>query len=369
MLGRLFQRSIQFPPWGPTSPQNLLGYWPGDPQYGVSNQPLQLLTVSACVRFISTQIAALPIDVYRESGDEKIPVTPPDWLEEPQPGLSFKDWCGQVLASLLLHGNAYILIGRREGGSILALEVLDPAIVTVEKGQYLINGRAGGELLHIRGLMLPGATVGMNPVAYARESIDLGLNSLRYGADYFLAGFGNMPGVIEAPGVMQPETKRELAAQWQRKRKTGGRGLPGVLDGGATWRPTGISNEDAQFLATRNFTAAEIAGQLFFVDPSELGIPVEGSGLTYKSLLDLKTRRAEVTFLPWMIPIEDAISRLLARPRYMKFNIDALKRADQKTRYEGYAIGLAGAPFLTVEEVRALEDLGPLPAEGVTDAA
>ncbi len=363
MLGKLFTRAV-VPPWGYTSPSNPVGYWPGDPEYGRTTQPLQLLTVSSCVRFISTQIAALPIDVYRESGDEKVPVTAPDWLEEPVPGLSFREWCGQVLSSLLLDGNAYILIGRNDRGGILSLRPLDVGSVRVENGRYFVKDKTGAELLHLRGLMLAGTEVGINPVAYARQSIELGMNALNYGADSFLAGFGNMPGVIQTPNALLPETKRELALQWQRKRRTGGRGLPGVLDAGATWNPVGISNEDAQFLQTRNYTAAEIAGQLFFVDPSELGIPVEGTGLTYKNLVELKTRRVEVTFLPWITPVEDAISKLLSRPRYMKFNVDALKRADQKTRYEGYQIGIR-AKFLTPNEVRALEDLPPLPGGDV----
>ena len=41
---------------------------------------------------------------------------------------------------------------------------------------------------------------------------------------------------------------------------------------------------------------------------------------------------------------------------YIKFNVNAILRADPKTRYEGYRIAIQSG-FLTANEVRALEEL------------
>ena len=360
MLGRLFERrALSTPAWGHTNPSSPWGAWPGDASYGgASGDALQLLTVLGCVRLISDSISTLPLDVFRRSGGQSVEVSKPAWLIEPMVGLDFASWCGQVLSSLLLHGNAYVLIGRNAAGGIVELRVLDPSMVRVEGGRYFVNGREAFDLLHVKGLMLPGADVGLNPIAYARTTIGLGLSALSYGADYFKAGFGNMPGVIEIPKVAQPETKRETANHWLRMRRTPG--LPGVLDDGATWKPTGVSNEDAQFLATRNFTAAEIAGQLFLVDPSDLGIGVEGTSLTYANLEQRNVRRVQVTLLPWITRLETALSALLAAPRFVKFNVEGLLRADMKSRYESYAIGI-GNQFMTPNEAREYEDMPPLP--------
>lgn len=360
MLGRLFeQRALSSYPWGPTSPDQPWGYWPGDTTYSTPD-PLQLATVLGCVRLISDSISTLPIDVYRKAGDQKIPVTPPDWLVEPIVGIDFATWCGQVLSSLLLHGNAYILVGRSpSSGSILELRPLAPHVVRVDAGRYYVNG-AEAEVIHIRGLMLPGSDVGLSPVGLARETIDLGIAALRYGKDTFDAD-GNMPGVIESPHVMEQGTKRDIALQWQRKRRKGGRGLPGVLDGGATWKPTGMSSEDAQFLATRRYTAAEIAGQIFLLDPADLGIGVEGTSLTYANLEQRNARRVQVTLLPWIARVESGLNRLLGVPLYAKLNVEGLLRGDQKTRFEAYEIG-ASIGALTVDEIRQLEDRPQLSA-------
>ena len=324
---------------------------------------LQLLTVYGCVRLISDSISTLPIDCYRQAGEAKVDIATPPWLSQPTVDLDFTSWCGQVLSSLLLSGNAYIAVFRADSGQILELVPLDPAKVQVrrEGGRkvYYVNGaRYEGEIIHIPGLMLPGADVGMSPVEYARQSIGLGLAATEYGAGWF-DNEGNMPGVIEAPRALQAETMKAMADQWRRRRHRGGRGLPGVLQEGATWRPTGVTNEQMQFLQTRQFNSAEIAGQMFLLDPSDLGIGVPGSSLTYANLADRNTRRVQVTLLPWITRIEHAVSALMMRPRYMKFNVNALLRADLPTRYAAYATGI-GSGFLLPDEARELEDLPPL---------
>jgi len=329
---------------------------------------LQLLTVYGCVRLITDSIATLPVDVYRKVNNTKVEVARPVWLDNPTTSLDFTAWCTQVLSSLLLHGNAYIVVTRNAAGSILELIPLDPAKVTVRRDNgrlvYLVHGMpVPGEIVHIPGMMLAGTDVGLSPVEYARQSIGLGLATTKYGSEFF-TGEGNMPGVIEMPGRAQPDTLRSIADQWRKRRREGGRGLPGVLQEGATWRPTGVTNEQMQFLQTRKYQAAEIAAQMFMIDPSELGISVDGTSLTYANLEQRNTRFVRVSLLPWIVRIEKALSDLMMRPRYAKFNVDGLLRSDLPTRYAAYSTGI-GAGFLLPDEARALEDMPPLPDDDV----
>jgi hypothetical protein len=48
----------------------------------------------------------------------------------------------------------------------------------------------------------------------------------------------------------------------------------------------------------------------------------------------------------------------------VKANLDAVLRADTKTRYEAHAIGI-GSGFLLHDEARDYEDLPPLPEKPV----
>jgi HK97 family phage portal protein len=355
------------------------GEWQGDlPPAGQVQvnelTAMQLLAVAGCVKLITDSIATLPVDVYRrDSAGQQFEVEEPTWLAYPTVDLDFTAWCTQVLTSLLLHGNAFLDV-RRTGSRITEIPVVDPMSVTVYRDRgmkrYRINGQPyDGEIVHIKGMMLPGADVGLSPLEYARQSIGLGLEALSFGSDQFQQSL-NMPGVIEIPKRAQPEQMQAMAQAWRRARARRGRGLPGVLEDGATWRATGVTNEQAQFLQLRQWTAAEIAAQVYMVDPADLGIPVAGTSLTYANLEQRNIRRVQVTFLPWMVRIEKALSMLLPQPRYMKFNVDGLLRGDSSTRWQIYATAstinsqaatYGQGPVLTTTEMRDFEDLNALP--------
>jgi len=372
MLSRLFakpdeERTIASTAWGSWG-DDTGGTWSGTKVTPESS--LQLLTVYGCVRMIVDAISTMPVDVFRkDSSGNKLEVDRPPWLANPTPALRWTQWSGQVLTSLLLHGNAYVLV-QRSGSKIVELPVLDPMSVMVRRNggrkEFVVNGQVlPAEIMHLSGLMLPGSDVGLSPVEYARQSIGLGLSAVEFGSRFFDSE-GNMPGVIEIPTKAQPEYMQAMARSWRRNRSRSNRGMPGVLSEGATWKPTGVTNEQAQFLATRQFTASEIAGQMFLLDPSDLGIAVTGTSLTYSNLEQRNARRLQVTFLPWIIRIEQAVSALLAQPGFIKLNVDSLLRGDSAARWATYEaaarINLAAAqigqpPVLLTAEMREFEDL------------
>lgn len=369
MLSSLFRRA----PEERSAVSSIWGVWPGDdsktPPIVTTSSAMQLLAVAGCVRLIADSISTLPLCVYREDGGVKTEIKPPMWLQEPTVDLDFTSWCNQVLTSLLTAGNAFIQV-LRVGNRIVELVPLDPNTIQVQrvKGRklYFMQGREfPGEILHIPGLMLPGTDIGLAPLDYARAAIGGGLAAQEFSRDQF-ENYLNMPGVISYPGRVDPEQLQQTAKSWKKFRSKAGRGLPGVLEGGASYQSIGISNEAAQFLQARQWTAAEIAAQVYMVDPSDLGIPVAGSSLTYANLEQRNIRRLQVTFLPWIVRIEHAITSLLPKPQESKFDVDGLLRADSKTRWEIYKIASeintsASAqgmyPVLLTSEMRDKEDL------------
>jgi HK97 family phage portal protein len=345
MLDALFRERAVTVPWDVSNDIGW-GNWAGDNVTGVNERTAAgLLAVYGSATFITDEISTLPVNI---DGARR-----PRWVDEPSEGLDRIAWTGQLVWSLLLSGNTYLaVIGDPTNPS--ALDPLDPSKVTVERRNghrvYTISGApAPWPVIHIPGRMRPGDLEGMSPVEWARTSIGLGLAAQRYGKDWFDSD-GNMPGVIEAPHPMQPETIRGLAVQWRQKRRTGGKGLPGVLQNGARWRATGVTNEQAQFLATRKYTAAEIAGQMFLLDPSDLGIPVEGSSLTYANLEQRNTRRMQVALMPWIRRIEIQLSEAIPGGRY-RFDVDSRLRGNTRESYETLKVGI-DAGFLTIPEVR-----------------
>jgi HK97 family phage portal protein len=357
------------------------GTWPGDSSSSAGpevNQTtaMQLLAVSGCVRYITDIISTLPVDVYRELSDgSRVEETVPRWLKEPTVDLDFIDWCSQVMTSLLLHGNAFYVV-TRSGSAIVELIPVDPLTVSVKRKDgrkiYVVGGQPfKGEMRHIKGMMLGGSDIGLSPLEYARRSIGLGLAAVDYGQDNF-ESFLNMPGVIEMKNRAEPAIMRETATMWRRQRSgKKNRGLPGVLQDGATWKPTGVTNEQAQFLQTRQWTAAEIAGQVYLVDPVEMGIPVTGTSIQYGNMEERAIATTRKAFNPWVVRIERSLSALLPQPRFVKLNMDALLRADSSARWDIYnkamsinvqAASIGQPPVLSTPEMRDFEDMGKPPA-------
>lgn len=367
MFGSLLrreERAVQATPWGSWGDE-YNPTWAGNQVD--SSSSVQLLTVYGCVRLIADSIATLPLDVLRNLPDGTIePVTMPAWLNEPVVGVHRIAWITQVVSSLLLDGNAYLAVLYNSTGTINELIPISAKDVTVsrENGRRII--RVHGEIpnfpvLHIPGVMLAGAETGLSPVEAARQSIGLGMAAQEYGARFFGQG-GGPDGVIEVPNELPPEKAAEMARSWAKAHNGRNKAhLPGVLQGGAHWNPTGITNEQAQFLETRGFTAAEICGQMFLLDPSDLGIPINAPSAahTYANLEQRNARRVQVALMPWIVRIETALSGLLARPRYVKFNTGALLRGDTKTRMETYALAIQSR-VMTPNEARAFEDWSPI---------
>jgi HK97 family phage portal protein len=115
-----------------------------------------------------------------------------------------------------------------------------------------------------------------------------------------------------------------------------------------------VSPNESQFLETIKANADDVA-RFFFRRP-----PGEGGQVTYANVearsLDLLT----YTVGPWLVRLERSLSRLRARPRFVKFNADALLRVDLLSRYKAHDIAIRGG-FASPDERRRLEDLPPVP--------
>lgn len=328
-------------------------------------------TVFACVRIISDNVSTLPLDIFNSGDGTRKPFTDtPDWARFKDSPLSKIDLMSQVTVSLLLDGNAYVATYRDATLRIIGLEVLDPAAVAVRKvnGQtrYQING---GDLLtrldvlHIPGMMMPGAVKGMSPIAYARESIALSLSATEYGAAFF--GNGALPGMtVEVPGELSDVGIKQLKRAWNDTHQGAGNSNKlAVLTEGAKFTKVTVNPDDAQFLQTRQFQVTDIT-RIFGVPPHLVGDSSNstswGSGLAEQN-----TTFVQHTLRPLVERLETGLNFLVrseGRPDtvFVKLTLDGLLRGDTAERLASYQVGL-DAGFYTIEEVRMWEDLPPLP--------
>lgn len=99
----------------------------------------------------------------------------------------------------------------------------------------------------------------------------------------------------------------------------------------------------------------EVAGPAHYVAD---GVIVHNSGIEQMSIGFVK-----FTLKPWLTCIEQALSQLLPRGQYFKFNIDGLLRGDVKTRWEAYQLG-RNIGVYSANDICELEDRPPIGPEG-----
>jgi HK97 family phage portal protein len=331
---------------------------------------LKIGAVYACVRLLADTISTLPVDTfYREGGSRLVFRPKPIWVETPDIGMAREDFLQQAMVSLLLDGNVFIRIFRGRSGEVTSLTVLDPTRVEVRRNpatrevEYAIDGTAGAvltaaEVLHITELRRPGALRGVSRIEEVKQALGLASALEEFSARFFGQG-STTQGLIEWPGNLTREQAKDLADGFEE----GHKGLrrahrPGVLFGGAKFVKTGVDPNEAQMLESRQFAVEEIA-RIFRCPLHLLQVSTPGA-MSYASVEQNAIQFAQYTLRPIISKFETALSTLLPGPAFVKFNLDAILRGDIQTRFAAYSTGqLAG--FLSVNDVRRLEDYAPAP--------
>jgi HK97 family phage portal protein len=327
---------------------------------------LRLSTVWGCVRLLADSVSTLPLAVYR--GDDRDPIGTPPLLQRPSADFpELADWLWAIMASLLLRGNAWGVITGRSGSTLLPAQVdlvhPDRVAITTEQGRRVI--RIGGQeydredLFHVKAFPWPGQLEGLSPIAYAREAIGLGLGAERYGARFF-AGADLPIGFLETDQDVNQLTADKLRARWRQLARGSwdGKRDIAILGNGARFRPLAIAPEEAQFIATQKFSVSTIC-RFFGIAPEMMGGETAGHE-AYSSPEMRSTDFLTFTLRPWLARVERAVSGLLPSTQTAKFNAGGMVRATLRDRYEAHKVAIE-AGFLTVNEVRELEDRPPLP--------
>lgn len=324
----------------------------------------------ACVTLLADTIASLSVKAYRQSGSARLEVSPQPRLFQgsgPYPETTWFEWLWMLLESLVVTGNGFgYITARDDEGRPTAIMPIHPDVIAVTIEQrigtgwpdtvYRVNGVKvpADNIVHLKRYPIAGSALGLSPIQKAASAVGLGLAAERYGLNYFRDS-ANPSSVLESDLPLDDENTRRLQQQWVATH--GGKRRPAILSGGVKWRPIAITPNESQFLETRQFQRSEIA-MWFRIPPHMIGDTTKattwGTGLEQQSI-----GFVTYTLRPWLTCIEQALSMLLPRGQFAKFNIDGLLRGDVKTRWEAYRIGRDTGVY-SVNDLRALENLPPV---------
>lgn len=328
---------------------------------------LKLSAVYACVRLLSDTISTLPADTFIRRDGDRVPFRPrPEWVMNPDVGVTREDHLQQVMVSLLLDGNAFIRIFRNQRGEVVALVVLDPSRVKVQRNrvsneiEYVYEDKTTivrRDMLHITELRRPGALRGISRIEEVKQTLGLASALEEFSARFFGQG-STTSGIIETPAMMNSEQALELKTAFEATHRGVSRShRVGVLGGGAKYVKTTVDPENAQMLQSRQFAVEEIA-RIFRVPLHLLQVSTPGA-MSYASVEQNAIQFAQYTLRPYLSKLETAYSTLIPSEGFLRFNLDAILRGDLQTRFSAYSTGMQSG-FLSINDIHRLEDMRPV---------
>jgi len=341
---------------------------------------MQIDTVFACVRLIAQTLATLPCQFFLKNADGFGAEATDHPLytilhDQPNADMSAVSFWEAMVACLMLWGNAYSAIYRRGDGQVSALIPLVPSRLTMQPNadgtaiRYAYRTDNGqmvsfdqSDIFHIKLFTLDGK-FGLSPIAQARENLGTAIAAERSAGSFFRNGM-RPSAVIIAPNFLDPKKKEEFRADFTRD-FTGAlqAGRVPLIEGGWKVDTLSMNPDDAQLLATRQFTVEQIC-RWYGVQPVMVGhmekTTAWGTGMEQMNLWFLT-----YTLRPIMKAIEQEIRRALIivterQKYYAEFNADGLMRTDSKGRADMMAT-LADHGLRTRNELRALDNMPPLP--------
>jgi HK97 family phage portal protein len=330
--------------------------------------PYQLPPVVAARRLIADTVAQLPMVAVQDG-------QPASWqprvLTRPDPAEPRWLTIERLVNDLTRHGRAYLEVTLRDGfGLPYATRALDFDTLAVTFDPYgrlqTATEMASSRRIDTRDLVLipyNGQRArdrgwGTSPIEDARPIFEGYAALYQMAASYWEAGYPSLAVTTKQrlSDKQADAIKSRIIASWSRRHE------PAVIDADGELVPLGASAAEAQLVEALSVVVAETA-RVFAMPASLINAPA-GSSLTYATTESEFRRWLATGLQPMLMRLEDAFTQLLPAQSSARCDASELTRSDVATRADAYATMLGGAPWMTPEEVRALEGLPPQPTTG-----
>lgn len=345
------------------------------------NAALQLSVVWSCVRLIAETIATLPLITYERKvvdGREIRVVArehPLYYLlhDSPNADMTAVEFWEAVVSQICLWGNAYCLKSYGAAGRIVALDPLNPALMTVCRSldgavSYRYADPRGaqefteGEIWHIKGFGTDGL-MGISPITAGWRSMSGATATENASASTFTNNMRTQ-GVVSVKEFLSKEQREQMKTKVMGAVFGDSRtGQLQLLEGGAEFTQLSMHPADAQMLETRAFSVEDLC-RWFGMPPSMIGHGTAVSNWgTGREQINLNL--IQYVLRAYMVRIEQGIKKSLMKPAerarfFSEYSVEGLLRGDSVTRFQVYATATQNG-LKTRNECRALENDPPLP--------
>lgn len=336
------------------------------------NGALQIATVWQAIEILSGVVASLPLFVYEagRNGMKELARDAALWgllHESPNSRMTPFEFWRAIVINLLLRGNAYARLERRENGEVFAMwpmaaDQVEHMLLPDGSSAYryyldgLIVILAESSVLHIKGL--GNGITGLDRLSYMRGTTTEAIASQSMTSQLFDSG-GKPAGVLMIDRVLDAKQRKAVKDNFATIAETPYSRLH-LLEADMKYQQLNISPAEAQALETRRFSVEEFAR--WFNIPAVLlnhaNVTTWGSGVD--SLLE---GFVKFNLGPFLVNLQQAVRKRVLTPaqraRYtVEFSADALLRASLEKRIELYGKAINSGIY-SPNEARQLENLPP----------
>lgn len=350
-----------------------------------SEDALSEATYFACMKVLSESIGKLPLKLLQHTDRDGVAAARdhPLWYvvhDRPNPYMTSTIFWSTVEFNRNHYGNAYVWIeGAGKNTRLWILPSTDVEVwyddarilADVPDIYYLYSGPSklyyfgSEEILHFKGSNTLDGIIGISVQDQLKATVKAGSKSQKLVNDMYDSGF-TAKAVLQYTGSLNDENVKTFVKgiESYAKGKLKDEGIKNIIPIplGATLTPLNVKLADNQFIEVRQYTALQIASA-FGIKPYQIGDYTKSS---YASAEAQQLSFLVDTLLFILKQYEEEITyKLLSREEinkglYFKFNVDAILRADFKTKVE--TLSKATNSFLmTPNEARGKLDLEKVP--------
>jgi HK97 family phage portal protein len=338
-----------------------------------------LADVFACIKALADAAVLCELRCWRDGENGRTPLTGgrgPGLLRNPAPGVTQPALVAALVQNVAAFGEAFLGKVRDSDGTLIQLESLpaERMVVRLVRGQPSFDYYSPldgafmdlgvEDVIHVVGMRSPDQLRGASPIGLCKEALGLAA-SLNTAAAATWANGAVPSGVLSiAPSPNVQDAIKSLKDAWAaRHQGPEQRGKVAVISGEIQWQSIAMPLADAEFVAQRRLSTAEIA-RIFRVPVSVIGGST-GDSVTYRNAVGEAELLVKFGLAPILRLIEEAIRAdrdlLPGENAGCTFDVDRLLlRADPATR-AAINVQYVAAGIISVEEAREREGLGPMP--------
>jgi len=363
--------------WGISQPYDLIpkrvGEGPGGTAPAVTpDMAMRNSAVWASLRLRADLISTMPVNVYRDVVLE--PGSPPSQVQAPPAGIltdpEFIHWLYASQVELDRSGNSIGIIREVDGAgypAAIELQCSDSVSVTVRDGkiiEYRISGHpfSPDVIWHEKQYVVSGSPLGLSPVAYAAYTLGEYRSVEQFVTSWFMSGQTPRARLKNSQKLVDPKEAMAVKESWRASVELG---QPFVTGNDWDYDLIQAKEASADWLEAKRYGSVDIAR--FFNVPAELiDANVSGQSVTYANLNDRNLQLLIFHLSPAITRRELALSTLLPRPRYVRFDANNLLRMTPGARAEWMRTQI-DARILSPNEARAMENRKPFTQDQIDE--